>query len=178
MALEQKKSVITLEGTVFYICLFLLALAIGMFFYLQFLTNENKVKLDNLTIKALEVKTEEQKKLENDILTVDQQLRDFLVILDEHKIVTNFFRGLEAAVHPDVYFSGCDLDVMQFSANFSGHAKSFDALGQQMLMLENATGMFETIKLERAAINEKGGVDFGLSIKGNPQAISFSKMLN
>ncbi|MCU0652908.1 MAG: hypothetical protein MUD10_01490, partial [Candidatus Pacebacteria bacterium] len=99
----QKQAGSGFESFTFYLSLLLLAAAIGSFFYFQYSVGQRIAKRDELKIEASKSKTAEQKNLENRIMTVRQQLRDFSAALNERKLGTMFFSKFETLVFPEVF---------------------------------------------------------------------------
>ena len=167
--MPAQKNGSSLESFTFYLALLLIAAVVGSFFYLRYQVNQSNEKLADISAEAAKTKTAEQKELENRILTVQQQLRDFAAILDARKMSFNFFNNFESLVFPDIYFTTCSLDLDGMTASLAGHAASFESLGRQMAAFEGASDLVARANLGKASGVDTGGVDFDLDITMKPQ---------
>lgn len=168
----QKQPGSVLENFVFLLSLLLLAGAIGSFFYLQYLTGQKNAELATISAEAAKTKTAEQKNIENRILTVRQQMRDFSDMIDTRKYGTKFFEMFESLVFPNVYFTKCSLDIDNLKVGVSGHTDSFESLGQQLASFEAANDVFEKITLGKVGISQGGGIDFDLEMRLKPTMVT------
>lgn len=174
MAIPQKKpSGFSFENAVFYLSLLILAGIIGGFFYLNYAIGKGNDQLAAASIEAATAKTQEQKDLKNQVAAAQQKLNDYSKILDDHRVGTEFFNKLEALVLPDIYFLKCDLDLAKLTADFSGRAKTFKSLGQQIMIFESAGDIIASANLDKASINDKGSIDFSVKININPVVVTF-----
>jgi len=151
----------------------LLAVTIGAFFYIGYLVNQKNSRLTDISEEAAKIKTEEQKKLENNVFSTRRKINDFAKIIDQRKVSTGFFKRFEELILPEIYFSQCKLDLAQTTAELSGHAKTFQSLGQQLAIFEKAEDAITSVVVQKTGINDEGGVDFSVTIGVNRQAIAF-----
>lgn len=156
----KKQSGFTFENLVFYISILFLITVVGSFFYLRYLISDAESQLAEFSSQMAKAKTEEQRKLENYVLTTQQKLEDFSAALYERKSTVVFLRNFEGLVLPEIYFSKCELDFSEMAAKLSGHAINFKSLGQQINLFRSADNMMGNVELEKIMINEKGGIDF------------------
>ena len=170
---QKKQSGFSLENATFYLSLLLLAAMVGAFFYFQYLISQNNDELLSVSTEAAKTKTDEQKKLEERVLTTQQELADFSKKMADRRSSTEFFSNFESLVLPQVYFSGCEVDMGGMSAKLSGHADSFQTLGQQIAMFRSANNILSSADLQRAALGNDGGIDFEVNIAINPEMVAF-----
>jgi len=173
MSTPIKKQGFSLENATFYLSLILLAATVGAFFYLQNLNRQANDELAAVSAQAAKTKTEEQKNLEARVLSAQRKLEDFSKKLDERRAGTEFFNNFEALVLPEVYFSECNADMKQLKIKLTGHAKTFQSLGQQVSMFYSANNILENIDLEKVSINEDGGIDFSLNAGIKQEMVAF-----
>ncbi len=162
-----KKQGIFLENMVFYVSLLLLALAVGGFFYARHLAAQESERLAGLSMQMAKMKSEEQKDLEGKIKVARQKLEDFSKIASQRRSAANFFNKFEVLVPEKIYFSQCNLDLEKMSASLSGHSKTFQDVGRQIMLFESADSVLESANLLKSAINDDGIVDFeaGIALK-------------
>jgi type II secretory pathway component PulL len=170
---QKKQSGFSLENATFYLSLLLLAAMAGAFFYFQYLIAQASDELASVSTEAAKTKTGEQKKLEDRVLSTQQELADFSQKLGNRKSSTEFFSNFEALVLPDVYFNNCTVDMNGMSAKLSGHADSFQTLGQQIAMFRSADNILSSADLQKAVIGDDGGIDFEVGIAINPEMVAF-----
>jgi len=162
-----------LENATFYFSLLLLAAMVGAFFYFRYLVVQSNDELAEISAQAAKTKTEEQKNLEDRVLLTQQKLVDFSKKIGSRQSSATFFDNFEALVLPEVYFSSCDLDLQNMTASLSGHADTFQGLGQQISMFRSAGNFFDSVDLIKVAISEDGGIDFEANINIKPEMTAF-----
>lgn len=163
----KKKIGSSIENMFFYVSLLALAIMISTFFYLQYMVTKSNDELASLSIEAAKSKTEDQKQLEDSVLRVQQELKDFSKLVSERKMNSEVFSRLEDVMIMGVYFYQCDLDDSTMTTSLAGHAKNLEVLGQQIMHLEEAKDILSNVTIGKIAINEAGGVDFELKAKFN-----------
>jgi hypothetical protein len=112
--------------------------------------------------KALE-KTESERKLEGDIFSKEEKINSFANLLSAHAKIFNIFPILESLTHPEVQFVDFNFTSATNKLNLKGNAKSFVALGQQILILKQEKKIKE-INLSGISIRADGRIDFSLSL--------------
>jgi hypothetical protein len=158
---------LSLENAVFYIALVALAATVGTFFYLQYSVTKSTDELASLTIEATKGKTPDQKELESNVLRVQQELKDFSKMLAAQKASSQLFTKLENMVVSGVYFTKCDINSGTMMASISGHALSFEILGQQISKFESSDEVLGDVTIGNVTIDEDGGVSFEAKVKFN-----------
>jgi len=86
-------------------------------------------------------------------------------LIAAQKASSELFTKLENMVVSGVYFKNCKIDSAAMTASISGHASSFEILGQQISKLESSTDILNKVEMGNAVINENGGVDFGVNVQ-------------
>ena len=171
----KKPSGFSFESATFYFSLLILVAVVASFFYLSSILSKASDELANVTLDAAKTKTEEQKNLKTKLAEAQQKFSDYAKILDSHKSAGNFFAKLETLVLPDIYFLNCNLDLDKLTANFSGRAKTFKSLGQQIMVFESAGEIIGNVDLSKISTNDRGSIDFDVKIGINPAVVVFKK---
>lgn len=153
-----------LENAIFYVSLLLLAVTVGAFFYVRYTLNQESERLAGLSAQLAQIKSGEQKDLENTINTARQKLADFSKVMKERRSAQNFFNKFEILVPENVYFSQCNLDLGGMSASLAGHGDTFQDASRQMMVFNGASDVLASADLTKATINDDGIVDFEVSI--------------
>lgn len=148
------------ENVVFYFSFLLLVLVVGAFFYVRHLTASATAELSNLEVQMAEMKTEEQRKLENDVSAARRRLDDFSRIISVRNSARDLFAKLENLIVPGVYLSKMSADFTEMSAEFSGHGNNFSEVERQAMKFRNSPEILKSADLEKISIVETGGVDF------------------
>lgn len=171
----KQQTGLSLENAIFYISLVALAVTVGTFFYLQYATAKSNDELASLTAEAAKSKTEDQKKLEEDVLRVQQELRDFSKLIAAQKASSELFGKLESLTIQGVYFKSCKIEPTSMLTTISGHARNFEILGQQISKMQSSTDILANVTIGNVVINEDGGVDFDVKVqfKGGAAAPSY-----
>jgi Tfp pilus assembly protein PilN len=151
----------------FYVSLaFLLVSFIGYLVLGQLIKNSQK-NLDQLRL-ALQQGTTQNQELEKSILTYQKKIKDFSSIISSRSSVGAFFEFFQGKIHPKVWFNELSLDPLNHKISLSGHTQNFESLGQQMLIFRGEK-MIKEVELKGVSVNEKGGIDFSLSLTFNQQ---------
>jgi uncharacterized protein YeeX (DUF496 family) len=169
MAIEitpQKKDIkIIFQKVILYIGIFLLVFEFSLFFILSYYNK--KISQEIIDIEKKLSKTEEENILEKEVLSVKKQIDDWEKIVKDYKKSLNFFEFLEKYTHPDVSFSKMSLSVKDNNVSLSGKAKSFDVLGQQVMILKDIDEI-ESVNVSSASLNRERSIDFSISINLKP----------
>ncbi len=168
-----KRPEVFLENAAFYLSFFLLAIIVGVFFYVRYSNSQKNAELDALAAQEVKMKTEEQKILEYEVKSARRRLADFSQIMASRKSSARFFDKLESLVAQGVYFSACELDFPKMSAGLTGHGKTFSDVGRQAMKFEAAGDALRSSAFGRIAASETGGVDFTVDVLFEPETKSF-----
>jgi hypothetical protein len=148
------------ENAVFYFSFILLALAASAFFYVRHLASAASAELSNLDAQMAEMKTGEQRKLENDVNAARRRLDDFSRIISARNSARDLFAKLENLIVPGVYLSKMSADFTEMSAELSGHGNNFSEMERQAIKFRNSPEILKSASLEKISTVETGGVDF------------------
>lgn len=140
------------------------------YFLIVGLIGKTKEDIENLKT-TLAARSEEQRVLEEKILSYQQKISDFAPLLKTHKKPSNFFQILEDVSHPQVWFTGLKLDSQKAIINLEGETQSFQTLSQQQELL-NLNPSFKEVNLQTVSLIEGGKVKFVLSIVLDPQLLT------
>ncbi len=140
----------------------------GSYYYLH--TTSNKISEDIEEKKIALIETPEEKALEKELLSQKAKISAFSRLLSEHQKPLNIFSFLEEVSHPDVWFPEFNFTSKGGVVTVSGEAKSFIALGQQLLILKELE-ILKDVKLSEISLAEEGGVDFALQLTFDPQIL-------
>jgi Tfp pilus assembly protein PilN len=151
----------------FYLALALLIFAIASLFILNNSIKKSKATLEELILETLtKGKAPERVALKKEILNYEKKFEDFSVLINQHLENSKFFTAFQKISHPQVWFSQLNLNSEEKVANFSGEAKSFESLGQQLLILKNEDWI-KNVELKEVSINKEGKINFNLSFSFN-----------
>jgi len=157
------------ENVVFYFSFILLALAAGAFFYVRHLASSAAAELSNLEVQMAEMKTEEQRKLENDVNAARRRLDDFSRIISARNLSRDLFAKLENLIVPGVHLSKMSADFAEMSAELSGHGNNFSEMERQAMKFRNSPEILKSANLKKISTVETGGVDFGATAVFNSE---------
>ena len=157
------------ENVVFYFSFLLLVLVVGAFFYVRHLTASATAELSNLEVQMAEMKTEEQRKLENDVNAARRRLDDFSRIISARNLSRDLFAKLENLIVPGVHLSKMSADFAEMSAELSGHGNNFSEVERQAMKFRNSPEILKSANLEKISTVETGGVDFGATAVFNSE---------
>jgi len=73
------------------------------------------------------------------------------------------FEIIEENSHPQVWFSQLNLEAKQGKVILGGQTQSFETLGQQLLIFQNAEKIKE-VTLSSVSINKLGKIEFSFSL--------------
>lgn len=147
-------------------------LALGVFFYNQYLTK-------TLAAKEAEL-AKAQKSIDEETVRGFVQLRDRLnagkTLLTNHVAFSGFFKLLETLLPATVRFSSLNLtldDTKKVRLGGSGTAKNFNALANISTAFAKDSHIKDAI-FSNIGINKDGSVSFVLSATLDPKVIAFS----
>ncbi len=145
------------------------------YFFLSYLT----LRAEETGEVIRESIAEEEKKIpegvEAEIREYSNAISDFKTVIEDHYIVSSFFRPFQNMTHPRIMMSNMSLNLQESSANFSGRGDGFVAVGQQFYVLKQR-GFIENVELlsMNRGLDEDGNfVEFSFSIDFNPELFKF-----
>lgn len=159
--------------TIFYFSIALVIVTVfcyAMFSFKVYLQNQ---QIEEVNQKILEYASGKNRIDEQRIITYKRKLDDFAGIINNHRISSNIFNLMEAKTLPDVWFSGFNVSSVQGNINFSGTAKSMDALASQINLLENSKEFISKISLLSTQSGSSGTITFTLSVAFNPSIFNY-----
>ncbi len=109
--------------------------------------------------------------MEKRVFLTDKRINDFSILVEDRVSAINFFGFFEGLVHPQVWFTGIELDLMVAQATVSGQAESFFVLEQQLMIFREELLIKET-KLIGSEVGEEGGVGFEIKLFFHPKVFA------
>ncbi len=170
MAIEISKKT-TIKGPIWLYVLLAVGIVLvlglgGTYAYFYFQGKNMSQRITEISQKLQ--KTEEEKALENDLLSKEKKIEDFKKLLSGHKKIINVFNFLQERTHPQVWFSNFNFEGSGGSVSVEAKAKNFEAAGQQLLTLRKES-ILKTINLSELSTGEQGGVVFSLNLTFDSQ---------
>ena len=144
-----------------YFSLALLFFSIASFFVLGYFLEGNRKELTVLEMTLAKPIAPEKLALEKDILSYQRKIDDFSFLIDQQLEGSRFFTAFEKVVHPRVWFSKFSLSLEEKRVTLSGHAESFEVLGQQLYIIQNQDWIKDA-ELGTVSMGEEGKIDFSL----------------
>lgn len=163
---KQKLKKITLANIILYLVLVVFL----AFFVIYFILNHFFLKTDQelSDIEKNLIRTSEEKKLEDEIFDYQKKIKDFSLLLSDHRFPVNFFNFLEKINHPKIWLSNFTLDLKNGQATISGQTENFEILGQQILIFKKEV-LIKDINLSRVSISKEGKVEFDFQLTFDPK---------
>ncbi len=113
-------------------------------------------------------RTAAEKTLEEEIIQEQKKIRDFGVLLQEHRFVAELFDFLEKFSHPKAWFSGLKMDSEKGTADISGEVDNFEGLGQQVLILKEQE-FIKSLNLTKVSTSKEGKIKFDFRLTLDPE---------
>ena len=151
----------------FYFAIFLLLLSVGGYFTLNNFLQKAENDLAALEQEISQIMTPEKAALEQEVLTSKNEIDKFANLVNQHLETSKVFGIIQRATHPQVWFTGFDLNSRQKTFEVSGETQSFETLGQQILIMRNEEAI-STVELDTLSIGSDGRVEFILSLSLKP----------
>lgn len=137
-------------------------LAVGLsYFYFDSLSRDLAKKIKEKE-QAL-IKTETEKNLEDSVFSKEEKINNLATLIKKHGKTFNIFLFLESLTHPEIQYTDFNFATGTGQVKLIGNAKSFLALGQQLLILKQKEEIKE-IELSGISIREDKRIDFNLSL--------------
>jgi len=152
----------------FYILIALLLAAVLSYFIFGHFQKKSLTALQNLEEEITKEKTPQKITQEKEILSYQQKINDFSLMLDHHLIASNFFSFLVKTCHPRVWFSKINLSPGEALAVVSGKAETFLVLGQQLQIFKEEA-LVENANLTKVSLGKKGEIEFILTLSFDPE---------
>jgi len=152
----------------FYVLTILLIGVILSFFLLGHLQKKSLATISNLKGEISKEKTSEKISQEEEILSYQKKIKNFGLLLEQHFLPSKFFDFLEKTTHPRIWISQISLGPGEATANLTGQAESFAALGQQIQILKSET-LLKKVNLTKISLGKKGEIEFVLDLVFDPK---------
>ncbi len=171
MAIEVSEAKIDKTKKAYPLWILSIALALivaGAYGYIYFLTNRIEGEIKGKETQIEEIKRGIAEK-ERYVESTSKKISDFRMILEEQKNVVRIFSVVEGMTHPSVWFNSFSFETSTGKASLTGEARDFTALGQQIMIARDFSGLnnpsFSNIR------ETESGVGFSLSFEINPQIL-------
>ncbi len=156
---------------VFYLSLILFCFAVLIYFILNRFLGDFSIILKDLQ-REVEIKRESPAlEFKKDILTYQEKIEGFGILLEEQNFNSNFFRFFEGLIHPMVWFREFNLDSKIKEVRLLGLAENFITIGEQIYILKKEP-MIREVRVFESFLEEEG-VFFKLEILVDPQVFQF-----
>ena len=149
-----------------YFSIALLLASVAGIFTFRYLKNKAATSLSAVEQQINSAKAGRET-LEQEVLRYKQKIDDFSLLFNNHKAPLNFFPFLEKACHPKAQFTELTFSINDAKTSLSGITESFEALEQQINILEKQEQVKE-VYLTKIGMAKEGGADFVLNISLNP----------
>lgn len=149
-------------------------LAITAFFFVAVLVstfiigNTNASAEERLTNARSQIEqepSEEQRRLEEDLLTTKYRLEDFIALASDKVDPLKVFDFIESNTHPEVFFAATNVEILSNTVGVEGRAATFPILEQQLDIFRDheVVESVELVELDLANGSEDG-VPFHISL--------------
>jgi plasmid stabilization system protein ParE len=166
------------QNILFYFSIGLLCAIFAGYGVLYHFTKKATQDFENIKNAIEQARTSQMNELENQLKSYGEKIGDFSSIIDSHKIISNFFGDftnrtgfLERNTHPNVFFSGMNLDAAKETVTLFGQTEDFRILGQQISLFrkEELKEIVKSVQLSAVAINKDGKIEFTLVVSFHPK---------
>jgi len=151
----------SLFKVLYYLTILLFLLIVAGYFGLIFLSKSSRERLQRIEEMIAQKETPETAALEEEILKAKEKTEIFAVLLNSHRRTSNLFNFLKENCHREVFFSKVDFDIEGSRITLWGIAKSFQALGEQILIFKEQN-LIRKVELANISLQKEGGVGFKL----------------
>ncbi|MCX6760612.1 MAG: hypothetical protein NTZ84_00690 [Candidatus Nealsonbacteria bacterium] len=149
---------------------FLIFVFISYFLVIQSIKASQKNQEEIVASLASEVSKSSE--LKKEILTYQKKINDFSSVINGHPETLSVFDFIEKQCHPRVWFNDFGLNINEGKVILSGTAKSFQDLGQQMLIFRDEK-MIKSASLDSVTMEKGGEVGFKVSLSFDPSIFIF-----
>lgn len=156
------------QNILFYFSIALLLASVSGYFVLAHLIKKSDLINQDLENTLAKGKTSQQIILEKKILDYKKKIEDFSSLIMVHRMSSKFFGFFEKIIHPKVFFSKLNLDIIRNEASLSGQTESFQTLGQQIMIFRKEE-MIKSIQLSDVKIGKEGKIEFSLKLSLDPK---------
>jgi hypothetical protein len=146
----------------FYLSLFLVALAAASYFIFGSLGKKAETKYGDLVLQLAKASTPEEVASENYLFEAKRKIDNFSLLLDNKRYSSQSFAFLEGVTHPKVSFSVFGLDVLSGKISLSGKTDNFQTLAQQVAVLKSQKTVSD-LELSGLSLGKDGEILFSLN---------------
>ncbi len=167
---KPKKEIPKYQDILFYCSLVLLFATLSCYFV--FAHSQNKIikQLQAKQLELSEIGTPEQREIEKQVLLYESKIKDFGILLDNHKYTSVFLKKIEKLTYKDTNFTNLSLNILEQSAVLQGRASSFNDLGEQLKVFEKQNNIIESVNMTNMSMDKDGTVSFVFDLKIKPEA--------
>lgn len=158
-----------LIDALFYLSLILLLLSFLSYFVLDRYERQARLEIGRIEKSLREKETPEIKLLEEGVLKTQKRIAVFADLWNNHRRSSLIFPLLADFSHPQVFFSGLELNTAVSEVILSGSTESFRILQEQVLIFEREPRIAE-VNLRGIGFDRQGKVGFSLKLRFNPEA--------
>jgi hypothetical protein len=159
------------QDILFYFSIALFLGSILVFFALNHFQQKATAELDS--VKKLIIEHEAASgigSLEKEVLTYQKKIGDFSNLFESHRLSSSVFPFIESLTHPQVVWTGFNLDTEASVVLLSGQTQNFQTLGQQISILKGEE-LISSLDLSDVKLGKEGKVDFKLKLSLNPEIL-------
>lgn len=167
-----KKEPVWTKILLFFSIAVLVGITVAFFLFGYFIGEEEKTLESTKKILAQPRSTDEQK-LERRVFQYQRKIDDFTLLINQHKVSSDFFTFLEGITHPQVWISELNLNIQTAEVKLSGEAEK-TALGQQLLIFRENEQILRT-DLSNVQVKEGEKVGFTILLSLHPEIFKFLK---
>jgi len=146
-----------------FIFLVVLLLSILSYFILNSFVKNASNALQGMTNTLNELRSQERSAAEREVLKYNNKIGYFFSLLDSHLENAKIFNLVERSTHPQIWFTKFNLSATDDKAIFSGKARDFANLGQQIMIFKQSDWV-SAVDLQKVSISKEGNVDFELLV--------------
>lgn len=156
--------------------LILVILVVVVFLILGYFHQKFSAELRDLETALAQEKTAQERRQELKILEIQKKLRDFSLLLENHRKTSNIFKLLEKLSHPQVWFFKFGFDSKNSQLSLSGQTENFQNLDQQLKIFQQDP-MIKEINLAEISIGKDGMINFQILLSLDPEIFKESYQL-
>lgn len=147
------------------IVLALLILSLLVYGGLLFYGKKLKTELNDIKQEIADLESRRDKEAEETIIETDKRLNLVEGLFKEHFYWTKLLSKIEELTSPQIYFTESKFNFLneKVELTFSGNAKTYTALAQQMVSFKEDP-LVEKVVVAQISLSQAGGIEFDLSV--------------
>jgi preprotein translocase subunit SecG len=158
---------------VFYVMSALMVAILLCYGIFSFKTYLQRKEINEINEKIAFYGTQDQKENEKKIIDLQEKLKDFSGIVENHKISTNVFSFIEQKTLPKIWFSSFDLSETTSDMRLAGIAENMEILSQQVLAFEKSANYVKHINILDSQIESSGKISFMINLSLDPKIFTY-----